>query len=256
MTVTPAVRMRGGAVGYGDRPAIRDIDFCLDVGEVVALLGPNGAGKSTLIRGILGLAPLMAGSLELFGVPAGEFRQRYRLGYVPQRHTIIGGVPSTVREVVSSGRLARKRLFVPMGTRDRAAVSAAVETVGLTARADVSVAKLSGGQQRRVLIARALAAEPDVLVMDEPTAGVDAANQEILAATLGRLVTAGSTLLIVAHELGPLEPLVRRVVVMGGGRIQQDGPPLPGVRGGDHGDHHDSEAPVPPGNFGLTGRRP
>ena len=105
----PVVRMRGGAVGYDNRPAIRDVDFCLEAGEVVALLGPNGAGKSTLVRGILGLAPLMARSLELFGVPAAHFRERYRLGYVPQRHTIVGGVPSTVREVVSSGRLPRKR---------------------------------------------------------------------------------------------------------------------------------------------------
>ncbi len=253
MIATPAVRMLGGAVGYGDRPAIRDVNFCLDVGEVVALLGPNGAGKSTLVRGILGLAPLMAGTLELFGVPAGEFRQRYRFGYVPQRHTIIGGVPSTVREVVSSGRLARKRPFAPMGKRDRAAVLAAIGTVGLTGRADVSVAKLSGGQQRRVLIARALAAEPDVLVMDEPTAGVDAANQEILASTLAQLVTAGSTLLIVAHELGPLEPLVRRVVIMGGGRIQHDGPPRPGSHGTGHNDHHHAENQAPPSSLGLTG---
>ena len=83
VTATQVVQMTGGAVGYDDRPAIRDIDFTLDAGEVVALLGPNGAGKSTLVRGILGLAPLMAGTLSLFGVPAGQFHERYRLGYVP-----------------------------------------------------------------------------------------------------------------------------------------------------------------------------
>ena len=240
----PVVRMRGGAVGYADRPAIRDVDFSLEAGEVVALLGPNGAGKSTLVRGILGLAPLMAGRLELFGVPAAHFKERYRLGYVPQRHTIVGGVPSTVREVVSCGRLPRKRPFAPMRAYDRAVVAAAIDTVGLGERAGVSVGNLSGGQQRRVLIARALAAEPDVLVMDEPTAGVDAANQEILAATLRKLVERGSTLLLVAHELGPLAPLIGRVVVMRDGHVRYDGAPLPAGEGAyhephpGHGDHH------------------
>jgi zinc transport system ATP-binding protein len=257
MTSVSAVRMRGGAVGYGERPAIRDIDFSLDVGEVVAVLGPNGAGKSTLIRGILGLAPLVGGSLELFDVPAARFRSRYRFGYVPQRHTIVGGVPSTVREVVSSGRLARKRPFALMREHDRLAVASAIDTVGLGDRADRTVSKLSGGQQRRVMIARALAAEPDVLVMDEPTAGVDAANQQILAATLDDLVKGGSTLLLVAHELGPLEPLIQRVVVLREGRIDYDGPPIPGGDGAYHDAAHrvDHHADVVPGRdvFGLRG---
>ena len=239
---TPVVRMRSVSIGYANRPVVRDVDFDLDVGEIVVLLGPNGSGKSTLVRGLLGLSPLMAGRLELFGVPAGEFRQRYRLGYVPQRHTIAGGVPSTVREVVSSGRLARKRPFAPLRAPDRAAVAAAIDAVGLAERADVNVGKLSGGQQRRVLIARALAAEPDMLVMDEPTAGVDAANQEILAATLSDLVAAGSTLLVVAHELGPLEPLISRVVGMRDGRVSYDGRPLPGGEGAYSADHHHPDA--------------
>lgn len=216
----PVVRMHGCTVGYGGRPAIHHVDFTLHRGEVVALLGPNGAGKSTLVRAILGLVPLMGGALELFGVPAGQFRARARIGYVPQRHTIVGGVPSTVREVVSSGRLSRKRPFCPLRAHDRDIVCTAIDTVGLTRSADVSVAKLSGGQQRRVLIARALAAEPDVLVLDEPAAGVDTVNQEILAGTLDRLVSNGSTLLVVAHELGPLEPLITRVVVLRDGCIQ------------------------------------
>lgn len=245
----PVVRMRGVTIGYGERPAVRDVDFRLDAGEVVVVLGPNGAGKSTLVRGMLGLSPLMAGELELFGVPGAHFHQRYRLGYVPQRQTIVGGVPSTVREVVSSGRLGRKRLFAPMRAADRAVVAAAIDVVGLSERADISVAQLSGGQQRRALIARALAAEPDVLVMDEPTAGVDAANQDILAATLRDLVSRGSTLLLVAHELGPLEPLVQRVVVLRDGRVTYEGAPLPGGEGAYHSgpqdgyraDHHHAE---------------
>ena len=262
---SPVIELRGVAVGYDDRPAIRDVDLTLSAGEVAVLLGPNGAGKSTLVRGVLGLAPLMAGSLELFGTPADRFRARHRLGYVPQRHTIVGGVPSTVVEVVTSGRLALRRPFAPLRARDREADASAIATVGLTERASASVATLSGGQQRRVLIARALAAEPDVLVLDEPTAGVDTANQEILAATLRGLVEAGRTLLLVAHELGPLEPLIERVVVMRDGLITYDGPPIAGGEGAYHRDqvahvHHPGVDPEPGDRgglgIGLTGDRP
>jgi zinc transport system ATP-binding protein len=255
MTRAEIFRLRHGTVGYLNRAVLHDVDFTQYAGEVVVLLGPNGSGKSTLVRGLLGLAALMGGSLELFGVPAGDFHQRWRIGYVPQRQSVAGGVPSTVREVVSSGRLARKRPFVPLRADDRAAVSAAIDTVGLTERAATNLHELSGGQQRRVLIARALAAEPDVLVMDEPTAGVDAANQEILADTLRRLVTAGKTLLLVAHELGPLEPLIDRVVVLRDGRTTYDGPPTPGMRDVDAGHHHaaaDAARGGPPG-IELTG---
>jgi zinc transport system ATP-binding protein len=244
----PAVlRLQRGTVGYQNRPVLREVDFTLSRGEVVVLLGANGSGKSTLVRGLLGLAPLLGGELELFGVPAARFHERWRIGYVPQRHTVVGGVPSTVREVVSSGRLARKRPFAPLRAEDRAAVTAAIGTVGLAEKAGTDVAELSGGQQRRVLIARALAGEPDVLVMDEPTAGVDVANQAILAETLRRLVTAGKTLLLVAHELGPLEPLIDRVVVLRDGRTAYDGPPAPGMRDIDGGHHHDDRPEPAPG---------
>jgi len=236
MTRVEVMSLRGGAVGYDGRPVLRDVDFTLHAGEVVVLLGANGSGKSTLVRGLLGLAPLLAGRLDVFGVPAARFHERWRIGYVPQRQTVVSGVPSTVREVVASGRLARKRPFAPLRADDRATVDAAIDTVGLTEKASTNVALLSGGQQRRVLIARALAGGPDVLVMDEPTAGVDLANQEILAATLRHLVTTGKTLLLVAHELGPLESLVDRVVILKDGRTTYDGPPSPGMR--DHGDDH------------------
>lgn len=250
----PVLRLNGGAVGYQGRAVLRDVDFTLHSGEVVVLLGPNGSGKSTLVRALLGLVPLMDGHLELFGIPSARFHARWRIGYVPQRHTVGGGVPATVREVVSSGRLPHKRPFAPMLSADRAAVEAAIETVGLTEKAGTNVSLLSGGQQRRVLIARALAAEPEVLVMDEPTAGVDLANQEILAATLRDLVTTGRTLLLVAHELGPLAPLIDRVVVLQEGRTTYDGPPVPDLRldGGDH-HHPPAERDSVPRGIELTG---
>ncbi|MFP5346626.1 MAG: metal ABC transporter ATP-binding protein, partial [Actinomycetes bacterium] len=129
------IRMRNAAIGYGGSPVVQDVDFELNSGEALAVLGANGSGKSTLVRGILGLAQLQAGSLELFGIPAERFRDRARIGYVPQRHTAGGTVPATVREVVSSGRLARAGLTGRLGRGDRAAVDEAIEQVGLGSRA-------------------------------------------------------------------------------------------------------------------------
>jgi len=219
--------MRGAAVGYGERAVLREVDFRVDAGEAVAVLGPNGAGKSTLIRAILGLADVLAGSVELYGVPRSSFRAWHRVGYVPQSHTVGGGIPSTVREVVSSGRLAHKRIARPFSTTDRRAVEAAIHAVNLSAQTRNPVGTLSGGQQRRVLIARALAGEPELLVLDEPTAGVDAETRTVLAQTLAQLVAGGTTILFVTHELGEMVPVITRTVVVERGRISYDGAPLP-----------------------------
>lgn len=246
---TPVVELTGASVGYDDQPVVRDVDLRVLPGEVVVLLGPNGSGKTTVVRGILGLARLHAGSVRLFGTPAAAFRARGRIGYVPQRHTVGGGVPSTVREVVSSGRLSHLGLTGRLRAADRAAVERALDTVDLVQQARHPVGELSGGQQRRVLIARALASEPDLLVMDEPTAGVDLSHQAALAETLDRLTRRQVTLLLVAHEVGPVAPLVTRAVVMQEGRVRYDGPPGPVLGGpghdalhplvhGDPGHHH------------------
>ncbi|MFC9974884.1 metal ABC transporter ATP-binding protein [Spirillospora sp. NPDC127200] len=229
----PPFSMTGGRVRLDGREVLRGIDLTVRAGDVVAVLGPNGAGKSTLVKALLGLRPLSGGRTEIFGVPPARFRDWRRVGYVPQRLPMGGGVPSTVREVVSSGRTARRSRWRPALFADRAAERAAVdralETVGLADRAGESAHLLSGGQQQRVLIARALAGEPEVLVMDEPTAGVDAANQAALAGTLGALVRGGRTVVLVAHELGPVEPLVTRTVVLDHGRVLRE---EAAVRGG------------------------
>jgi zinc transport system ATP-binding protein len=242
------------SVGYHDAAVVRDVDLLVRAGERVAVLGPNGSGKTTLVRGVLGLATLMGGRLELFGVPAERFSERARIGYVPQRLALGGSVPATVREVVSSGRLARRGWFGRATAADRAAVDDAIATVGLADRAGANVAELSGGQQRRVLIARALASEPDVLVMDEPTAGVDVASQEALAATLGLLADRGVTLVVVTHEVGALRDVVRRSVVLRDGRIAYDGPLLAPVAGHAVGDeHHPDDGHVLPPSGARTG---
>jgi zinc transport system ATP-binding protein len=223
-SVTPVARVTGASIGYGDRAVLVDVDFRLDPGEIVALVGPNGAGKTTLVRGLLGLAPVLDGEIELLGVPSARFRERYRIGYVPQRHTVGGAIPSTVQEVVASGRLPRTRWWRRRSGRDRAVVAEAIATVGLSGHAQAPVSTLSGGQQRRALIARALAAEPDVLIMDEPTAGVDAENQANLVRTLADLVASGLTMLVVTHEITALRPVLTRVVTIEGGRVVRDEP--------------------------------
>ncbi|NYG38421.1 metal ABC transporter ATP-binding protein [Janibacter alkaliphilus] len=239
----PVLSLRHAAFGYGDRTVVSEVTLDVAPGEVVAVLGPNGAGKSTLVKGLLGLAEHTSGQMRLFGTPAAELADRTRIGYVPQRHTLTASVTATAAEIVGIGRVPHIPWWAPwraLQRENRDIIDGALATVGLAEHARDDVATLSGGQQRRVLIARALAAQPDLFVLDEPTAGVDTGNQQILAAVLGRLAEQGATLLIVTHELAPLAGLVTRAVVVRGGRVVYDGPPddLPAQeRGGDH--HHD-----------------
>ncbi|QTD98418.1 metal ABC transporter ATP-binding protein [Streptomyces cyanogenus] len=224
MTSEPVIALRGVTAELGARPVLRGIDLTVGRGEVVALLGANGSGKSTAIRTVIGQVPVSGGTVELFGTPRRSFRDWARVGYVPQRTTAAGGVPATVTEIVSAGRLSRTRFGV-FRRSDREAVRRALELVGMADRAKDSVDALSGGQHQRVLIARALVAEPELLIMDEPMAGVDLASQEVLARTLKQQVEAGATVLLVLHELGPLEPLIDRAVVLRDGCVLHDGPP-------------------------------
>ncbi|SDP11261.1 zinc transport system ATP-binding protein [Pedococcus dokdonensis] len=221
----PIIELRHASFGYADQAVVTGATLTIRAGEVVAILGPNGSGKSTLVRGLLGLNDHLGGDLELFGQPRESFSEFARLGYVPQRHTLSASVRATVAEIVAVGRLAHHRWWRPVlrSTRDAAIIDRALDVVGLNDRAHADVATLSGGQQRRVLIARALAADPDVLLMDEPTAGVDAANQQVLSAVLARLAERGTTMIIVTHELAALADIVTRIVVVQGGRIAFDG---------------------------------
>ena len=253
--MTDPVVLRGGAVAIDGRPVLRGLDLTVRSGDFLALMGANGSGKSTLVRALTGLLPLTTGTLELYGTPIDRFDDWSRIGYVPQRAGAGSGVPASVWEIVASGRLGRRRLFRPLSRADRAAIDDALDVVGLAHRAKDGIVRLSGGQQQRVLIARALAGEPEMLLLDEPTAGVDLANQRALAATLHELGSRGSTIVLVAHELGPLAPLVSRAVVMRDGRIVRDGTPL-----ADHGlphahhhhDHDHAHDPVAGHGVGLT----
>jgi zinc transport system ATP-binding protein len=227
------------------RPVLQHVNLEVDEGEIVALLGANGSGKSTLVRAAVGLVPLDEGRVELFGTPLAKFRTRRRLGYVPQHTRAAAGVPATVQEVVMSGRLSHRPFAGLARTADHDAVVGAVARVGLVDRLRSPLAELSGGQQQRVLIARALAGDADLLVMDEPTSGVDHDSQESLAELLGGLVNDGASVLLVAHELGPMRPLVDRTLVLRDGRVDYDGP-VSGVTFEEHEQvHHHTEPPEP-----------
>jgi zinc transport system ATP-binding protein len=243
-TRAPVVELRAASIGYDGRTVIADLDLRIDAGEVVGILGPNGSGKSTLVRGLLGLAAVHSGEIELFGVNRSRFRQWRRIGYVPQRGTVTGGIPSTVREVVSSGRLTSVSPFRRMRSTDREMIDAAIEAVGLGDRSQATIATLSGGQQRRAFIARALASRPDLLVLDEPTAGVDAENQQVLAEILAGLAARGTTIALITHELGPATPVVTRTLVLDAGRIVHDGPAAAAPSEHDDDWHHHHGAPT------------
>jgi zinc transport system ATP-binding protein len=204
---------------------LTDVNLAVAPGEFVAIAGPNGGGKTTLLRIALGLERPTAGRALLYGEPAVSFSRRHLLGYLPQRAQLGVEAPATVREVVSAGRVAVGGLVGPLRRRDRQLVEDAIGRVGLTDRADEPVRTLSGGMQQRAFLAKALAGEPSLLALDEPTTGVDAASQEALGELLARLHTElGVTVLYVSHEFGAVEHHVERLVLVRGG-IVFDGQP-------------------------------
>lgn len=227
-----AVELRGVGFAYGaGRPVLHEVDLAVETGEFVAVAGPNGGGKTTLLRVLLGLERPDAGTVRLFGEPSHGFSGRSRLGYLAQRSQLVIDAPATVREVVSAGRVPLRGLLGGLRGSDRLAVAEAIARVGLTREADRPLTRLSGGQQQRAFIAKALAAEPLLLALDEPTSGVDTEAQEALAALLERLhQELGVTILYVSHEFGAVEAFVERLVLVRGG-IVFDGSPrdLPGV---------------------------
>jgi zinc transport system ATP-binding protein len=247
-TQAPALAVQDLVVHLGGSAVLHGVTAAVRPGEAVALLGGNGSGKTTLVRAALGLVARQGGTVRLFGEELSRFRAWQRIGYVPQRSTA-GLAGAKVREVVASGRLARRRPLWPMTSQDREAVRAAMGAVGLEGRANDELAHLSGGQQQRVMIARALAGTPDLLVLDEPTAGVDIEHQEVLAQLLTRRLAAGISLLVVLHEAGPLAPLIDRIVRLQDGQVV---PAEPDLVAHAHA-HDESERPGQhPDRTGLT----
>ena len=209
------LRLRDVSLGYGKRAILEHVDLEIANGEFVALLGPNGAGKTTLLRGIVGLIPIMAGTLEHT-----VDRRKSPLGYVPQRETLDPTFPLTVSEVVLMGTYARLPALRRVGRRQRELAAQSLDLVGLGALADERFASLSGGQTQRVLIARALAAEPTFLLLDEPTAGVDAEATAAIMRVLARLNREQHlTVLLVTHQPRLLQGLASAVFWVQDGRV-------------------------------------
>lgn len=233
---TPVIQCEHLDVTLDGHQILFDVDARVQAGETVALLGANGSGKTTLVKALLGLIGHSGGKVELFGTQLSHFKHWNRLGYVPQRgHSQVAN--ATVREVVSTGRLANRRIFSHLNKADRLAVNTALERVELTERADDPLSVLSGGQQQRALIARALASQAELLILDEPLAALDIPTQESLARLFGRLKDEGLSMLVILHELGPMETLIDRSIMIQLGRKIYDGPLLAGPPI-DSGHHH------------------
>jgi zinc transport system ATP-binding protein len=212
--------------GYGDERVLDDVSLAVAPGEFVALVGPNGAGKSTMLRLLLGLLEPSSGAVRLFGHAPQEMEDRARLGYVPQRVAVPPDLPATVEEVVAAGRLARSGWFRRFRTHDRNEIEHAMESVSLLDLRARPVRELSGGQQQRAFIAKALAGQPDLLVLDEPVAGVDIESQARFRDSLVHLVREHeAAVLLVSHELGAVAEDLDRVVVLRSGRVFFNGPP-------------------------------
>jgi zinc transport system ATP-binding protein len=222
----PVLEAEHVSFGYGDESVIDDVSLSVAPGEFVALVGPNGSGKSTLLRVLLGLLKPRQGAVRLFGQSPHDLRDRARLGYVPQRLAVPSDLPANVEEVVAAGRLARIGWHRRLKAEDRREVEHAMTAVSLADLRHRPVRELSGGQQQRAFIAKALAGQPELLVLDEPVAGVDAESQERFRDSLTHLIRMhDAAVLLVSHELGAVADDLDRVVVLRRGRVFFDGPP-------------------------------
>ena len=205
--------LEDAAFGYEARPIVAGVDLAVGPGEFLGIVGPNGAGKTTLFRGMLGLLPALLGRVR---------RSGEALGYVPQREGLDALFPLRVDEVVHMGASARHSFLGAVRHADRALACECLERVGLADRAHASFAALSGGQRQRVLIARALMARPSLLLLDEPTSGVDRGARQLILELLRELnARDGLAILLVSHELAMLREAVREVLWVSGGRVER-----------------------------------
>jgi len=199
MASQPALEVHDLTVAYHKKPVLWGIDFAVPAGKLVGIVGPNGAGKSTLIKGILGLVPVSSGWVKVYGEPYAK--SKHRVGYVPQRESVDWDFPVTVMDVVLMGRYGRLGLLRRPGKADREVARACLEQVKMLPFANRQIANLSGGQQQRVFLARALAQESDLYLMDEPFAGVDAATERAIVTLLRELQERGKSVIVVIHDL-------------------------------------------------------
>ncbi|GIX03516.1 MAG: manganese ABC transporter ATP-binding protein [Planctomycetaceae bacterium] len=206
------LRVHDLTVAYHRRPVLWNVDYEAQPGRLVGIVGPNGAGKSTLLRAVVGLVPRLSGEVRFWGRTFEEVR--LRVAYVPQRAQVDWDFPVTVLDVVTMGYYGRLGWFRPVTRRTRQLALEALERVGLVALAQRQIRQLSGGQQQRVFVARALVQAPDLYLMDEPFAGVDAATEQTLIELLRSFRQEGRTAIIVHHDLHTINEYFDDVVLL------------------------------------------
>jgi ABC-type Mn2+/Zn2+ transport system ATPase subunit len=262
---SPVVELRHVTAGYDGRAAIEDVSISVGPGSMVAILGPNGGGKSTVLKVISGLLRPWQGTVSVLGAPPG--REAHRVAYVPQAELVDWSFPVTVWDVVMMGRYPRLGPLRRPTSADRDAVHEALHQVGIADRTRTQIGALSGGQRRRAFLARALAADPDLYLLDEPVTGVDITTQHDLSHLLEAQAVRGRTIIATTHDLGAaahhfdeLVAVNRRVVAHGASREVLSNDVLERIYGPhlvvlgdrsvvlDDAHHHDSEMPGEPGH--------
>ncbi|MFF2495558.1 metal ABC transporter ATP-binding protein [Agromyces sp. NPDC058064] len=223
MSDSPVLRLSGAAFMHPGGSGVSELELEIARGEAVALIGPNGAGKSTLLKGVLGLVPRTAGVIEVGGVPLGAGRASHAasgmIGFLPQSADLDPDFPISLEQVVMQGRYRGLGLFRWPGRGDRAAVARALETVGLADLAKRPFGELSGGQRQRGLLARALASDPALLLLDEPFNGLDQPNRDALVDTLRELKARGVAVLVSTHDLDLARRVCDSVVLVNGTQL-------------------------------------
>ena len=219
-----AVKIENLSVYYGLTPAVTGICLDIDEGEYLGIIGPNGGGKSTLLKALLGLVPVSSGTVSIFGKP--PEKNRAQIGYVPQVASVDKSFPISVLEVVMSGRLKRGLTpFFRFSDEDRAAAQGLLEQVGIEQLGGRQISQLSGGQFQKMLIARALAVSPRLLLLDEPTASVDASSRAQIFSLLSRL-NQSMTIILVTHDLLAISSQVRRLACLSGQLVYHGEPEI------------------------------
>ncbi len=211
---SPIIETHNLTVIYHKKPVLWNVDFTLPEGKIIGIIGPNGAGKSTLLKSIMGIVPATSGYARLFNQPLEEVRKR--VSYVPQRQSVDWDFPATVLDVVLTGCYNKRGMFKRLSSDDYALAKESLNKVGMLEFANRQIAQLSGGQQQRVFLARALAQEADLYLMDEPFAGVDASTENAIIRILQEMKAAGKTMVVVHHDLQTVQEYFDWLVLING----------------------------------------
>ena len=217
----PSVETHNLTVIYDKKPAIWNIDFTLPTGKIIGIMGPNGSGKSTLLKAIMGIIEPNIGYSKLFDQDLEDVRNK--VSYVPQRQSVDWDFPASVWDVVAMGRYATKGLFKRLSKEDHRMIEESLSKVNMTPFTNRQISQLSGGQQQRVFLARALAQNADLYLMDEPFVGVDAATEKAMINLLKSMRDEGKTLLVVHHDLHTAQDYFEHMVLLNS-RLVAEGP--------------------------------